>query len=158
GPRARVRQGDARARRSRSRRSLVIDVRSIVKSEMRPAIFFSLHTAKDDRECARVDACNGPMRDRRLGQMEPRAMETFVEDAVAVSIKPENLEAVAAAVCEHEECPTLRILFEALLDLKRERVERPAHILPLGTHEDAHRLRNHTRRSRTSSNRRSAAA
>jgi hypothetical protein len=129
--------------------SVMIDERSAVNAD---SIARSLWDAADDhRERTRVDRDERPVRRRRIRQLEERAVQPLVEDAVAVVIEPENLQAIAALAREDEERATLGIEREALAYDQRESVKRAAHILSLRAHEDAHRCRDHRRCSRTSS-------
>jgi len=71
------------------------------------------------------------------GNSKPRAMESLVEQAVAVAVPPETLQAIRPLVHEAEQCTALRLLAEHLSSGKRQAVKRPPQILRLPAHEDA---------------------
>src|SRR5579863_5212281 len=84
-------------------------------------------TAKQRGEHAWVDRNDRSVAGSGLGQLEERAMETLVEDAVAVGVEPQHLHSVAPFAGEDEERSALRVQDETLLHDERQGVERPAH-------------------------------
>ncbi|HEY5286924.1 MAG TPA: hypothetical protein VIJ50_07450 [Solirubrobacteraceae bacterium] len=101
--------------------SFMIDARSTVNAKRESRSLCD--AAKDRRERASIDRRQGPVRAGRLGQLEERAVQALVEQAVAVVVEPENLEAVASPAREHEERAALWIEREPLSNRQRERVE-----------------------------------
>src|SRR5262245_43366222 len=67
-------------------------------------------TEQDLPECTRIDL--HLLLPSSVGKLEERAVQPLVEDAVAVAIEPQHLQAVRAPVGEHEHRSALRILAE----------------------------------------------
>src|SRR4051794_25435417 len=73
---------------------------------------------KERRERACIDVHHRLIR-FGLREVEERGVQALVEDAVAVSIEPQDLDAVAALAREDEESAALRIERELLLHDER---------------------------------------
>src|SRR6185503_2392324 len=127
-------------------RSFLIDRRSFVNTIRSTRSLF--YAAKDPRERTRIDRSHGPVATGGFRQLEVRAVEPLVQDAVAVLIEPEDLQPIAALAREDEQGAALRIEGQPLLNRERQRVERAPHVLPLRAYEDANGGRDQGRCSR----------
>src|ERR1041384_1418501 len=112
-------------------------------------------TVKQRRELRRIEL-HGPASARRR-QLEHRAVQAFVQQAVAVAVEPERLEPRRVAIGEHEERARLRVFAKLASNELRETVEPLAHVDGFRAHEDADRCRNHAD-SKISSSARSCCA